>query len=98
MKHIDTYHHENVCIHPCRHAERTVSLDQNEWNHLTVMDKSGTMILHEVIAPFKTNPNVDIQLQFKSCGIKISGVPDAVDSAYDHITGQLNKDIHVKSR
>ena len=75
-----------------------MSLDESQWNHLTNRDKSGTMILQEVIAPFKTNPNVDIQLQFESCGIKISGVPDAVISAYDHITGQLNKDIHVKSR
>jgi hypothetical protein len=73
-----------------------VDLNQQQWNHLT--NKSGTMPLQEIIAPFETNQNVKIELQVGTCSIKIYGVPDAVISAYDHITNQLHKDIHVQNR
>ena len=75
-----------------------MELNQQQWNHLTNRHKSGTTILQEIIAPFETNPNVKIELQLDKCSIKICGGPDAVISAYDHITNQLNKDIHVQNR
>jgi hypothetical protein len=75
-----------------------VDLDQQQWNHLTNRHESGTMPLQEIIAPFETNPNVKIELQVGACSIKVWGVPDAVISAYDHITKQLHKDLHVQSR
>ena len=62
------------------------------------MQKNGTPFLQEIIAPFETNDNVDIQLQVGTCSLKISGVHDAVISAYGHITNQLNKCLHVKDR
>ena len=81
-----------------RKAERIVDLNQQQWNHLTNRHKSGTTLLQEIIAPFETNQNVKIELQVGKCSIKICGVPDAVISAYEHITNQLNKNLHVQSR
>ena len=75
-----------------------MSLQRGQWNHLMTMQHNDTTFYHEIIAPFKTNPNVEIQPQMDTCSIKISGVPDAVISAYDHITSQLNKDLHVQDR
>ena len=75
-----------------------MDLNQQQWNHLTIKRESGTMLLQEIIAPFKTNPNVKIELQVETCSIKICGVPDAVISAHDHITNQLHKDLHVQTR
>lgn len=81
-----------------RKSAKIVDLNQQQWNHLTKKDKCGTMLLQEITAPFDANPNVGIELQEGTCSIKVCGVPDAVISAYDHITNQLNKDLHVQSR
>ena len=81
-----------------RKAEKIVDLNQQQWNHLTNRHESGAMPLQEIIAPFETNPNVEIELQMGTCSIKICGVLDAVISAYDHVTNQLHKDLHVQNR
>ena len=75
-----------------------MNLEQSQWCHLTVVQKSGTTLLQEILAPFKTNPNIDIQQQMETHSIRIHGAPEAVISAYDHITNQLKKDLHMQDR
>lgn len=75
-----------------------MKLKQSQWCHLTVVQKSGTTLLEEILAPFETNPNIDIQQQMETHSILICGAPEAVISAFDHITNQLNKDLHMQDR
>ena len=75
-----------------------MSLKQGQWCYLTTMQKNGSTPLQEILTPFETNPNVDIHTQPETQSVVICGTAKAVISAYDHITNQLNKDVHVQDR
>lgn len=81
-----------------RKAEKVICLQTEQWCHITVELKNGSTHFQEMIAPFESNPNVEIKLDDDSCSICIRGVPDAVVSAYDHVNGQLSRDLHVTNR
>ena len=81
----------------CR-AEQVIKLRPEEWCHLSTLQISGTTLLQEIIAPLKTNPNVEIRPQEDIHTICVRGIPEAVNGAYNHIISHLNKDLHILNR
>ena len=60
--------------------------------------QDDTLLLQQFIAPFKVNPRIDILLQWETCSITISGVPDAVNIAYNHVSDQIDRHLYVEDR
>ena len=59
---------------------------------------NGTSLYQEVVSPFKANPNVTIETEIASCAVKISGTPEAVSSALDHVKSYLYKELQIMER
>ena len=62
------------------------------------VQSNGTSLYQEIITPFKANPHVTIEIIPNSCTVKISGVPEAVTSAFDHFQHHMSKTIKVTDR
>ena len=79
---------------------KRLQIKQGQWDVLTAKQQDGTMLLDKLVSPFKINPNgiLVIQLQWDTSSIGISGVSDAVNFAYNHISYQLNRHLYVEDR
>ena len=76
--------------------EKVLKLDPNQWNTLMLVNpNSGTSLFQDVISPYKSNPNVIIQLVHENQSVKFSGKFDAVEDAYSTLKRQLNKELPV---
>ena len=62
------------------------------------MQPDGTILYKEVISPLEANPNVMIETEIASCAIKMSGTPEAVSSALDHIKFYIYKELQIAER
>ena len=58
----------------------------------------GSSPYQDLIAPFKTNPNVDISPLMEQLAVRFVGMPDAVFSAYKHVADALNKTLHIDDK
>ena len=59
---------------------------------------SGTSVYQDIIFPFRSNPNVKIEIEAGSCTLHITGEPNAVNSAYEHVLNHLSKELYVTDR
>ena len=59
---------------------------------------SGKSLYQEIILPFSSNPNVTIESLPDRFMLRISGVPAAVSSGYDHVQRQLSKNLQISDR
>ena len=62
------------------------------------VQSSGKSLYQEIILPFKINPNVIIEILADRFMLKISGMPAAVSSAFEHVQNQLSKDLPISDR
>ena len=77
---------------------KLLQLQPEQWNQLMTVQPSGRNLYQEIVSPFGTNPNVTIESLADNFAIKISGIPAAVSSAYEHVQHQMNKDIQIPDR
>lgn len=63
-----------------------------------IMQPNGTSLYQEVVSPFKANPNVMIETEIASCAIKMSGTPEAICSALDHMKSYIYKELQITER
>ena len=76
--------------------EKVLKLDPNQWNTLMLVNPvSGISLFQDAISPYKSNPNVIIQLEYENHSVKFSGKFDAVEDAYSTLKRQLNKELPV---
>ena len=75
-----------------------LQLQPEQWNQLMTVQPSGKSLYQEIILPFKTNPSVTIEILAEKFMLKMSGMPAAISSAYDHVQNQLSKDLQVSDR
>ena len=74
---------------PSREEKRIMKLSPAQWNQLMCVGPRGSSLFQKLVAPFKTNPNVSIQLQTEELAIYFVGVREAVSSAYQHVQDGL---------
>ena len=79
-------------------AVKIINLDTRQWNKLMTMRSDGTSQYQRIVSPFQENPNVKIEIQMDSFTIRISGVPEAVSRAFEHINSYLYEDLQVVER
>ena len=77
---------------------KVLNLDSRQWNQLMTMQPNGTSLYQEVVSPFKANPNIMIETEITSCAIKMSGTPEAVSSALDHVKSYIYKELQITER
>ena len=76
--------------------EEVLKLDPNQWNTLMLVNpNSGTSLFQDAISPYKSNPNVIIQLEYENQSVKSSGKFDAVEDVHSTLKRQLNKELPV---
>ena len=60
-----------------------------------VVDGHGNSLYLELTQPFKGNPNISIQPVMDKQGILLTGTPEAVQAAKEHIGRALEKQLSV---
>jgi O-acetyl-ADP-ribose deacetylase (regulator of RNase III)/RNA recognition motif-containing protein len=76
--------------------EALIQLRSAEWNLLTSVNPAGSSLYQELTEPFKTNPNVKIDLLPSKVAIQLTGQKDAVESAHCHFKSQLQGHIPIE--
>ena len=77
---------------------KLLKLPPEQWNQLMTVQTSGTSVYQDIIFPFRSNPNVKIEIEAGSCTLHITGEPNAVNSAYEHVLNHLSKELYVTDR
>ena len=75
-----------------------IQLQPEQWNQLMTVQSAGKSRYQEIVFPFKSNPNVTVEILADRFMLKISGVPAAVSSVYEHVQNQLSKDLPISDR
>ena len=73
-----------------------IQLKSAEWNLLTAVNPAGSSLYQELTEPFKTNPNVKIDLLPSEVAVRFSGQKEAVESAHNHFKSRLQRHITVQ--
>lgn len=69
-------------------VQEVIELSSGQWNLLTAI-KTESSLYQELSKPFKSNPDVKIELLHEDVAIRFEGKPDAVKSAHSHFSTQL---------
>ena len=76
-------------------VQEVIKLTSEQYNLLTAI-RTGSSLYQELSLPFKTNPNVKIELLLDDVAIRFKGKQDAVKSACGHFSTQLKHYIPLK--
>ena len=68
-----------------------IILTGDQWNRIIAVDAHGNSLHNELTFPFKTNPNIKIDVIMEKRGILLKGTPEAVQAAKQHIGRALEK-------
>ena len=74
--------------------EKVMKLEESQWNSLMLV-KRGTTQFKEIMAPFKSNPNVMVTPLLEESRIKFTGKQDAVKDAFSFLKRSLSKEITI---
>lgn len=69
-------------------VEEVIELTPEQWNLLTAI-RTECSLYQELAQPFKTNPDIKIELLLEDVAIRFVGKQDAVKSAHGHFSTQL---------
>ena len=83
-----------ACVDP-ENYEKRLQLDLMQWNTLMMVSPGSTTQFSEIMAPYKTNPNVVATPMYEEMCIKFVGKFDAVDDACAFLRRHLNKEISL---
>ena len=72
-----------------------ITCSPEQWNRLLTVDTGGNSLFQELMFPFQSNPNVQIQPVYEKQVIVITGASEAVTVAKEHIERGLTKDISI---
>lgn len=72
-----------------------ITCSPEQWNRLLTVDAVGNSLFQELVYPFKSNPNVQIQPLYERQVIVITGQNEAVKIAKECIEKGLTKDTPV---
>ena len=75
---------------------KMIQLTSAQWNLLTAVNSAGSCLYQEVVQPFKTNPNVKVELLVDKVAIHFTGKQDAVESAHSHFSTNLQRHVPVE--
>ena len=75
--------------------EDKVALSSEDWNKLMLIRPDKTSLFHQLVLPYRTNPNVYIESHDTTLSICIVGMRDAVQDVKVTILSELNKEIMV---
>ena len=76
--------------------EDKVALSSEDWNKLMFVRPDKTSLFHQLVLPYRTNPNVYIERHDTTLSIYIVGMRDAVQDVKITILSELNKEIIVE--
>ena len=76
--------------------EDKVALSSEDWNKLMLIRPDKTSLFHQLVLPYRTNPNVCIESHDTTLSIYIVGMRDAVQDVKITILSELNKEIIVE--
>ena len=76
-------------------VQEVIKLTSEQFNLLTAIGTDSSLY-QELSLPFKTNPNVKIELLLDDVAIRFEGKQDAVKSACGHFSTQLKHYIPLK--
>lgn len=76
--------------------EYEVVLSSEDWNKLMLMRPDKTSLFHQLVLPYRTNPNVYIESHNATLSIHIVGMRAAVQDVKITIISELNKEIIVE--
>ena len=77
-------------------THKVIQLTSVQWNLLTAFDSAGSSLYQEVVQPFKTNPNVKVELLLDEVAVHFTGKQDAVESAHRHFNINLQRHVPVE--
>ena len=76
--------------------EDKVALSSEDWNKLMLIRPDKTSLFHQLLLPYRTNPNVYTESHDATLSIYIVGMRDAVQDLKITILSELNKEIIVE--
>ena len=76
--------------------EDKVALSSEDWNKLMFIRPDKTSLFHQLVLPYRTNPNVYIERHDTTLSIYIVGMRDVVQDVKITILSELNKEIIVE--
>ena len=76
--------------------EDKVVLSSEDWNKLMLMRPDKTSLYHQLVLPYRTNPNVNIESHDATLSICVVGMREAVQDVKATILSELNKEIIVE--
>ena len=76
--------------------EDKVALSSEDWNKLMFIHPDKTNLFHQLVLPYRTNPNVYIERHDTTLSIYIVGMRDVVQDVKITILSELNKEIIVE--
>ena len=71
-----------------------LQLEESQWNSLMHV-KGGTTQFKEIMAPFKSNPNVMVTPLLEESCVKFTGKQDTVEDAFSFLKRSLSKEITI---
>ena len=83
-------------LHPAEHTQVLFSLSAAQCNLLTAVNPGGSSLYQELIRPFKSNPNVKIELLLAEVSIQFSGQRAAVEDAQSYFKSYLQRHIPIE--
>ena len=75
--------------------EDKIILSSSDWNKLMLMRPDHTSLFQQLSLPYRTNPNVRIELHDSTLSICIVGMREAVNDVKNTILSKLSKNITV---
>ena len=76
--------------------EDKIGSSSEDWNKLMLMRPDKTSLYHQLVLPYRTNPNVIIESHDATLSICIVGMREAVQDVKATILSELNKEIIVE--
>ena len=76
-------------------TQQTLKLLPADWNRLMAIGATGRALFHEIVEPYRTNPSIQITLDWESLSVWFSGHPDAVSSAYKRVCAEVQRESAV---
>ena len=81
---------------PSTDAQETIELSSAQWNILTTVSSAGSSLYQELSQPFKTNPDVKVELLHEEVALQFTGKRDAVNAACGHFRTNLQRHIPIE--
>ena len=88
-----------MCLYSVSDSANTqelLPLTSAQCNLLTSVNPGGSSLYQGLTEPFKTNPNVKIDLLLAEMAVRFTGQRDAVESAHWHFRSQLQRHIPIE--